>query len=42
MKSRMANDWFNAVKLFDMFAGGCLRLMKHQIAINFDARFIAL
>ena len=25
-----------------IFAAGCLRPMKHQIAIQFDARFIAL
>jgi hypothetical protein len=42
MKSRRANKRFNVAKAFLMFRRGCLKLMKHHIAINFDARFIAL
>ena len=42
MKSRMANERFNVAKPLVIFARGCLWLMKHHIAINFDARFIAL
>jgi hypothetical protein len=40
MKSRMATE-VNVAKPF-FIRRGCLRLMKHHIAINFDARFIAL
>ena len=42
MKSRMVNERFSVAKLLVIFARGCLWLMRHHIAINFDARFIAL
>ena len=42
MKSRMANERLNVAKPIPFVRRGCLRLMKHHIAINFDARFIAL
>ena len=34
MKSRMANERLNVAKPVFMFRRGCLRLMKHHIAIN--------
>jgi len=42
MKSRMANERSKVAKPLVIFAAVCLWLMKHHIAINFDARFIAL
>jgi hypothetical protein len=46
MESRMAAPGFPLKRQIGFgicdFRRGCLKLMKHQIAINSDARFIAL